>query len=1349
MQEAGRHRARRIGWSVAAGAAVLSGALWLDDPAIRYVGGSAIATAAAVWLASGLARGERRWPYAATIALVFFLMLAGDAQRHLWRVESDWERYRGEVLTRGSAMLRESLDQTAAALQQSAQRALAVPGDPAAAFRELAISPAGGGEDRGVVVYRGGAATAWGGTVRVPTDSLFAPGGAVATPFYLSLYAAASSDGARAVATALVHAEPPADRLVRALDEIVAERANVTAFDFTSRNALLSAPGAFIYAPGGEPLFGVRPQPLLQGGTRLRIVELARERGAAMLGIALALLVGGVWVRGSRLRARFAALGLALACAYIIPFNAFSNATRLFNPAIYFAPLGGPFTASAGALGITSAILLLGLLALLRAHVRAPPRWLAGASVVVIAALGPFLLRDLARGITPPAWGVTISLWLGWQVTLFLAALSLLLAGVTAGRAALGTREGVSMLLAPSLAGAAALLGPVLWNAPGRWPPWYPALWIAAIGALALARRDRRSIAAAAVVAGLGATTLVWGATVRERVALATEDIGRLDRVDEAAATLLDRFGEQLAADAAPETRAALLEAYVRSDLAAAGYPVQLTSWAPDGSLLAELRMAPFEGATDELTGPVEEALRTGAMVQRAVTGTLGPRLLLAVPDENFHVTAAAVEPRTRLIPGEPFALLLGIAPEPAGEPPYTLALAEVGAHALERERAAGWVRTGNELHSDWTVQTSEGPRRVHVEVSLRSMDALVQRGALILLVDLAVLALLWALSASGDGGFARWMRSRRGQWMHSYRGQLTLALFLFFVVPALLFAAWSYRRLQGDEVQSRELLVRETLRAIAAGGDMRQLESASNRLQIPLLLFEEGELARASDPLFELIAPTGRFVNPAVYLALGVGDEITLGRTEHLGAFETLFGYRAASDTSGSQVILSAPAPISELALDRRRRDLGVLVLFATAIGAAAALWLSGVAARQFARPIGALRRAALAIAAGEREPTLTVVPPSEFEPVFTAFRRMAADLDASRSALEQAQRRTAAILRNVASGVVAVDRDGLVTLANPRADALLAVALPPGTPVRAVGPEMERLLLDFLEQSMDEREFDVELNGRKMHGRMTRLTHGSAGAVLTLDDLTDLARAQRVLAWGEMARQVAHEIKNPLTPIRLGVQHLARARADARVDFDRVLDQNVTRILAEIDRLDEIARSFSRYGSAPAERTPPGPTDVAAVVRDVVALETMGGDVDEGDDAVSWTVFGAEGALGAAARPDELREVLLNLLENARLARARNVDIRLVREDATVRITVEDDGEGIPESVVARVFDPHFSTRTSGSGLGLAISRRIVNDWGGNISLSSESGSGTRVTVELPSAHLPGQPDSARRSP
>ena len=230
-----------------------------------------------------------------------------------------------------------------------------------------------------------------------------------------------------------------------------------------------------------------------------------------------------------------------------------------------------------------------------------------------------------------------------------------------------------------------------------------------------------------------------------------------------------------------------------------------------------------------------------------------------------------------------------------------------------------------------------------------------------------------------------------------------------------------------------------------------------------------------------------------------------------------------------------------------------------------------------------------------------------------------------------------------------------------------------------------------------------------------------------MTMDDVTDLARAQRVLAWGEMARQVAHEIKNPLTPIRLGVQHLRRARADARVDFDEILDQNVARILAEIDRLDEIARSFSRYGTAPAERLPAEPTDVAAVVRDVVELERLG------RDGIEWRATGTESPVFALASEDELREVMINLLENARLAHARHVDMRVMVDGDRVRVDVKDDGHGISPDVLPRIFEPHFSTRTSGSGLGLAISRQLLEKWGGSIEIESGVGRGATVRIVL----------------
>jgi signal transduction histidine kinase len=129
-------------------------------------------------------------------------------------------------------------------------------------------------------------------------------------------------------------------------------------------------------------------------------------------------------------------------------------------------------------------------------------------------------------------------------------------------------------------------------------------------------------------------------------------------------------------------------------------------------------------------------------------------------------------------------------------------------------------------------------------------------------------------------------------------------------------------------------------------------------------------------------------------------------------------------------------------------------------------------------------------------------------------------------------------------------------------------------------------------------------------------------------------------------------------------------------------------------------------------------------------VELERMG----EGD--VSWHVSGADERAVAIASGDELREVLLNVLENARLAMADSVSVDLTRSDGRVEIVVGDNGVGIPDDVMPKIFEPHFSTRTSGSGLGLAISRSIVDAWGGEITVSSERGKGTRVRIALAAA-------------
>jgi len=1304
-----------------AAAIVLTAAAWIRTQQPLWLWLCAFASLVAI-----AALGRRRRTGRETVFLALAVLFIADGtwtRAERVRRESDWPTWSRQAAARGTEAFARRIETTAADLLDAVQRAASdgVSGAEAwdAMERVVRSHP-----ERAILRSRAGQPEVWAGRLHVPVDSLPATHGVMATPFYLALYVAATRGEVTVAATAVLHAEPPADELVPALDARASRPAGIAGFSF----APADAPGDSLrrVVVNGDAVLAVRAVVAPPEVVALEALERSRWRGGVALAALALLFIATAWRREHHLRTRLVALLTVTASVAVLPLGSFSNLSRWFDAGLYFTPTLGPLSANVAALITVSALTLMALFAVLRHRPGSQARWVWGAVLVVVASVTPFLLRDLARGIRLPLDGTPASLWLAWEVSIFLAAFAVLLLGVTAGQAVVGARRGLPGWPAPLLAGLSALMAPMLLEAPGRLPGWYPVLWIAAIAALATARRARRALLRTAFVAACGAVTLVWSASVRQRVQLAQADVVGLGAVDPDAASLLQRLASELALAAAPTNRTALLGRYAASELGAAGFPAELTAWDSLGRPVADLRVAMAPGTTEGLADFAAEARRLARPVLRETIPAPLAQLVLAVPHRGGDVTTVVVSPRTRLVPADPFIALVGLGQSPNAEPPYSL---QVGDAREVSARAARWSRRANELHGDWVVPVGDaGAARVHARVDLRGLEALVPRGALLVMLNVLLVSLLWGLLFAAEGTGVRWLRVQVRGWPRSYRLRLSLALFAFFVLPAGGFAAWSYRRLQADDRQSRDLLVRETLRGVATSSDSVQLSEAAARFDTPLLLFADGLLIGTSDPLIDALAPVGRLLPPAVVRALGDNDELLAGMDERVGRGRVRFGYLTI-EPGGARLVLSAPARSDERALDRRRRDVAVLVLVVTALGALAAFWLSGIAARTFARPIDTLRRGALAVAGGAREPLPGGQPPVEFEPVFDAFRRMAADLGASRDALEAAERRLAAVLRDVASGVVAVDAEGRITLINPRAVALLPDGSLPGATADAVldAPLVERLQR-FLAGAADQEEFDIERpGGVQLHVRLTRLVRGARGAVITLDDLSELARAQRVLAWGEMARQVAHEIKNPLTPMRLGMQHLSRARRDPRVDFDDVLDENVARMLAEIDRLDEIARAFSRYGMIPAEQAPPEPVDVAAVVADVVRLEQIGaGDVE-------WQLSGGGSALMAMARETELREVLLNILENARHSGARQVRIALGKGEGAVRVVVHDDGHGIPPSVLPKIFEPHFSTRTSGSGLGLAISRRLIEGWGGTIEVASIPNQGTTVTVRL----------------
>ncbi len=1268
--------------------------------------------------------------------LVFIAAIAVTANRARDEIERDWASVEANM----RVALERELDAAAARAAEwaraAANRALRTPNADYRPFREFDLLLGASAQDpeRGLVVYRAGRPWAWAGTARQSSDSLTEPLGVAVSLFYVSLYASADSGNRRAVATQLLHAEEPADALARATDVLLPSADAVARLDYAPQ-PLDSTWHAVVVA--GRTLFAVRPVMLSPEQFRQRRLERARARLALLLGVGVVLLLGVAWQQPSSLTRRLIAVGLALGVVAVFPLNTLSNRSGLFDPTYFFVPGAGPFTASVGALAISSALVLLVLFPLLRARFRVKRRWLAALVTGVVAAISPYLLRRLSNGITPPQMGEGTALWLAWETALFLAGAAMLLIGTSAGRTALGTKRGISPWIGPTIAGVAAALAPSLWRAPVGWPQWYTVLWIAAIAGLVISRRTAAAAFAAAFVAACGAATLVWGGTVRHHVAQALHDVRSLTTPDPSTAVLMERLAADWSEDSLPRTRAQFLQRYMQSDLSAAGYPIEIAYWPADSLRPSEALMtAEFERVPARERTAVVTARESDRPVLEEVISEVGAHWLLAMADSLGNVVTVTVAPRTRRVTEDPYSALIGLAPLPVRDPPYTLRLSSAPSDARALARAS-WQRQGDELHGDWVRDTLGVRLEAHMDVELRSADVLLARGILIVLLNMGLFAALAAANLAADGALGRWLSRRLRHWSQSFQARLTVVLFGFFVVPAVVFAIWSYRRLQRDHDTTRAFVVREALRLATTTPVIRDADGESSITDIPLFSYRDGALVRVSDALYRDLAPIGRFLDPAVAQSLMFGNEATLSRPYLVGQTHTLFGFRALDDRSPSsqdrRVVVATAARGGELDLDRQRRDLAVLVLVATALGALAAFALSWLAARQFQQPIGTLRRAALAIAGGEREPVLEGggrrPPLTEFQPVFHAFRRMAQDLSTSERALEEAQHRTEAVLRNVASAVVAVEPHGHIATANTRAEHLLGAPLFAGAPIDALPPPIRAQVQTFLQGSEPAKDFEADLRGRQLRGRLTRLTRGAAAGavVLTVDDVTEVAHAQRVLAWGEMARQVAHEIKNPLTPIRLGVQHLRRAFQDRNKDYARILEQNVARILAEIDRLDEIARAFSRYGGTPDEAGAPPLLDVTPIVRDVLELERMG----EGE--VTWSVEGDETAHVAYAREDELREVLLNIMENARQARATRVTAKLSAQGRQVVVTINDNGDGISEDALPSVFEPHFSTRTSGSGLGLAISRRLVESWGGGIALTSRPGQGTVVRVAL----------------
>ncbi len=414
-------------------------------------------------------------------------------------------------------------------------------------------------------------------------------------------------------------------------------------------------------------------------------------------------------------------------------------------------------------------------------------------------------------------------------------------------------------------------------------------------------------------------------------------------------------------------------------------------------------------------------------------------------------------------------------------------------------------------------------------------------------------------------------------------------------------------------------------------------------------------------------------------------------------------------------------------------------------------AAWVALVFARRLTAPIGGLAAALQRVTEGDLDVTIPEAPQDELGSLIRSFNRMTQRLKENVQALEQAREELTralgssrqrqeileTLLANLQTGVLLVDAEGNIRLFNHALKQLLA--LPSGW---VQGRDLGRLCngrLKGLGQFFDElchqkderlqRELDISVGKHNLHVlvRGARLSAADmSGYILVLDDVSSLAEAQRHRAWGEVARRLAHEIKNPLTPIKLAAERLQR-RFRGEVADGEVFDACTGAIISQVERLQRLVGDFSTLARLPKPRLVPVETErLLLEMRELYASYTR----------LEVDVTGAHAR--CLCDCDQVRQVLINLLENALSATAESgaaVRMYVKTGKDTVAFHVEDDGIGIDEASRTHVFEPYFSTKEDGSGLGLAIAQRIAEEHEGRLMLVSAARP-THFCLRLPLA-------------
>jgi two-component system, NtrC family, nitrogen regulation sensor histidine kinase NtrY len=496
----------------------------------------------------------------------------------------------------------------------------------------------------------------------------------------------------------------------------------------------------------------------------------------------------------------------------------------------------------------------------------------------------------------------------------------------------------------------------------------------------------------------------------------------------------------------------------------------------------------------------------------------------------------------------------------------------------------------------------------------------------------------------------------------------------------------------------------------------------------------------------------------------LGIGQASGLGQaTGYIAA-----GYRTSSDFLSRFTLIQTQMreyEIEKQNLRALKRQMLLILAFFTILLLFSVTWLALFLAKQVTVPIQALAEGTREVSAGNFEYQVPEQAQDELGVLVRSFNAMTTQLRDNRGqidqfthnlqqAVQELERRRQlmeTVLENVPTGVISLDANGAISRCNTAVGRMFGPAARDARSLEELlGGEAARTVQHLMRRSLRmgvvSREIETVVAGRVLHAAVTVSSLGprraNTGFVLVLDDLTEMLRAQKSAAWQEVARRIAHEIKNPLTPIQLSSQRLARF-LDRRETSDPAAparDPDLTRLVQECSRLIErevstlaaLVNEFSQFVRFPSAKLTP--TSANTIVHE--AVEVFSGRLD----GITLKTSLAENLPSVRADGGLLRSVIVNLIDNAAEAletcslREITVVTRAHDDSETVEICVQDTGHGISPEDKDKLFLPQFSTKDRGTGLGLAIAARIVAEHGGNIHVEDNFPVGSRFVVELP---------------